>query len=128
MPLTAQYAPPVVEAITLASYEEIKQPQAADPAVTKIITTLQTGNTAKHPPVFFNKDGLLYRQLTSPRMPPPPPLLLIQPTHLFEIVATNIVNISQVGLLHQMGFRDSRSKGVNHCQMLCEQCPALFLL
>uniref|UniRef100_A0A915IKL1 Uncharacterized protein n=1 Tax=Romanomermis culicivorax TaxID=13658 RepID=A0A915IKL1_ROMCU len=47
MPLAADYALPPVEAITIPSHDEVLRAQAADPAITTLIASLQIYNIAK---------------------------------------------------------------------------------
>uniref|UniRef100_A0A915JEG5 galactosylceramidase n=1 Tax=Romanomermis culicivorax TaxID=13658 RepID=A0A915JEG5_ROMCU len=61
--LAADYTQPPVEAIALATQEEIKPAQAPNPTITKIIEPLQNGNVAKHPIVFFIGDVILHPKI-----------------------------------------------------------------
>uniref|UniRef100_A0A915KJ23 Integrase catalytic domain-containing protein n=1 Tax=Romanomermis culicivorax TaxID=13658 RepID=A0A915KJ23_ROMCU len=54
MPTTVDYGQPPAEAKTIASHVEVLKAQAADPAISKIIATLQMDNAAKHPLIFFD--------------------------------------------------------------------------
>uniref|UniRef100_A0A915HZK3 Uncharacterized protein n=1 Tax=Romanomermis culicivorax TaxID=13658 RepID=A0A915HZK3_ROMCU len=84
MLLAINYTPPPVEAIALATQEEIKHTQATDSAITKIIETLQNGNAAKHPIVFFTEDGILYRQVKDQCQLVIPTSMVEQRLHQFQ--------------------------------------------